>query len=780
MLKLLFDGITRGFRKNKLDFFLNLFGLSFAMLVFMCISIYVNDELSYDMHHVNGERIYRLTTSLTSPNGQQTNMAVANTAFAHLLKNKYPEFEEIVCVDVGGDYSIKYMDHEYKHINIREATPSIFEVFSYPVIEGSVEEFLKSPNTIVLTETLSRSIFNESPPLGKIITIDNKNYTVNGIIEDLPGNSDLQFAALKYSAINGSEELVDWGDYFVYCSINSANLEVLKTKTNELTDDKYIELLEQMGGFILSHDLQPLHSIHFDNTLLADTPKGNKEMVYLFSGIAFLILVIAAINYINLYTAQLNRRQKEFSIRKCYGCSRNWILFHVLSESFVNFILAALFALALSLLMLPFINELFGKQFTGSSIIQQTILLLFIFAVTGILSGIYPAYKINKTETSKHLSFSRFGKILVVFQNCVSIIMIAAVLLLGKQIQFMKNHDLGLGISKKKIVAINLQFDPNNFPEIETLRQEFSSLPEIESLAFGGGGTNLGATDNWMKSIMIVEDEQGNEVQFVANQPRIDYNYMDLFGIKLIEGRTFNPTSEYDKKWAVIINSTYARTMRWKNPIGKLLSDESEYKVIGVIEDFHFDALYNPIEPLIFQILENNPDFLFASVEPKNLKHIKNHWEKTFSDVPFEYSFIDDHFNTLYHKNEKEMTILSYMTFIAIIISCMGLYGLTSHFTINKTKEIGIRKVNGASIIEILIILNKDFIKWVAIAFIIAVPIAWYAMDSWLENFAYKTTLSWWIFVLAGALALGIAVLTVSWQSWKAATRNPVEALRYE
>ena len=780
MLKLLFAGITRGTRKNKLDFFLNLFGLSFAMLVFMCISVYVEDELSYDEHHVNGDQIYRLTTSLTSPNGQQTNMAVANTAFAHLLKNSYPELEEIVCVDIGGDYSIKYANYEYKHINIREATPSIFEVFSYPVVEGSVEEFLKSPNTIVLTETLSKTIFQESPPLGKVITIDNENYTVNGIIEDLPGNTDLQFEALTYSAIVGTEELVAWGDYFVYCRLNPTNLEVLKTKTNELTDDKYIELLEQMGGFRLSHNLQPLHSIHFDNTLLADTPKGNKKMVYIFSVIAFLILVIAAINYINLNTAQLNRRQKEFSIRKTFGCSRKWILFHVLSESLINFILAAFFALTLLLLMLPTINELFGKQFTGNSIIQQTIPLLFIFVLTGILSGIYPAYKINKAETSKHLSFSRFGKGLVIFQNCISIIMIAAVLLLGKQVQFMKDHDLGLEINKKKIVAINLPFDPNNFPGTETLRQEFSSLPEIESLAFGGGGTNLGATDNWSKAIMAVEDEQGNEVQFVANQPRIDENYMDLFGIKLIEGRAFNPRSEYDKKWGVIINSTYAKTMGWEKPIGKLLSNESEHKVIGVVEDFHFDALYNPIEPLMFQLLEDNPDFLFASVEPKNLKHIKNHWKKTFIDVPFEYSFIDDHFDTLYHKNEKEMAILSYMTIIAILISCMGLYGLTSHFTTNKTKEIGIRKVNGASISEILILLIKDFIVWVAIAFVIAVPIAWYAINSWLQNFAYKTELSWWIFALAGLLTLSIALLTVSWQSWKAATKNPVDALRYE
>jgi putative ABC transport system permease protein len=358
--------------------------------------------------------------------------------------------------------------------------------------------------------------------------------------------------------------------------------------------------------------------------------------------------------------------------------------------------------------------------------------------------------------------------------------MIAAVFLVGKQVNFMKDHHLGLGNNKSQIVAINLPFEPQSFPGTETIRQEFSSLTEIKSLAFGGGGTNLGNPDHWMKAIMVVEDEQGNDVQFVANQPRIDENYMDLFGIKLVEGRKFDESSELDKIRGVIINQTYAKTMGWKEPIGKSISEDSDQQVIGVIEDFHFDALYNLIEPLMFQLLEDKPTYLFASVEPKSLKAIQDHWEKTFRNIPFEYSFIDQHFATLYEKNEREMAIFSYLTIIAILISCLGLYGLTSHFTANKTKEIGIRKVNGARVSEILTMLNKDFIKWIAIAFAVACPVAYYGMNKWLENFAYKTTLSWWIFALAGLLALGIALLTVSWQSWRAATRNPVEALRYE
>ncbi len=780
MFKLIIQSVTKGFKKNRLDFFINLFGLSIAMLVFISISVYVKNELSFDKHHKNGEQIFRLTTSLTSPNGQETNMALANTAFAHILKNSVPEVEEIICVDIGGEYTLSYKDYEFRNLNIRAASPSIFDVFTYPVIEGSVDEFLKEPNTIVLTESLSKKIFRDTPPLGEIVTIDKAEYTVNGIIKDLPSNTDLQFSALFYSEVNGSEELVDWGEYFVYCKLNTSQPRILETKIHELTQENYAAILEQIGGFTLSHNLQALQEIHFDNTLLADTPKGNKKMVYLFAVVAVIILIIAAINYINLSIAQLKKRHQELSIRKIIGCGRKCILFHVLSESIINFIFSSLVALLISVLLLPFINNLFDKQFTIQSLVSQLIPMSLIFIVAGLLSGIYPAYKINRLENDKQHSFSTFGKVLVTFQNGISVIMIAAIFLLGKQVQFMKNHDLGLGINKDQIVAINLPFEYEKFPGTETLRQEFSGLTGINFLAFGGGGTNLGQTDHWMKAIMIVENDKGEEIQFVVNQPRVDKNYMELFGIRLKEGRIFDPTSEFDKNWGVIINSTYAKTMGWENPVGKKISDESDHEVIGVVEDFHFDALYNPIEPLSFQLLEDNPAFMFASIEPQYLKQIKNHWNQTFEDIPFEYSFVDEHFNTLYHKNEKEMTIFSYMTLIAIFISCLGLYGLASHFTLNKTKEIGIRKANGAEVKEILMMLNKDFIKWVLIAFVIACPIAYYIMNKWLENFAYKTSISWWIFALAGILSLGIAMLTVSWQSWRAATRNPVEALRYE
>jgi putative ABC transport system permease protein len=355
--------------------------------------------------------------------------------------------------------------------------------------------------------------------------------------------------------------------------------------------------------------------------------------------------------------------------------------------------------------------------------------------------------------------------------------MIAGVFLIWSQVRFMKNHNMGF--NKQHLIAVKLG-DAEQIPGKDAIRNEFLKLPEVRSLAFGGGGTNLGVTDNWMKAIMVTKDEKGNDLQFVLNQPAVDENYIDLFGIEMVEGRNFSQSIPGDQEHAVIINETYAKTMGWTEPLGKYIYEDKSKQVIGVVRDFNFEALNNPVEPLMFQLLKDEPAFLFLKAEPRHLDIIRNHWESISGGVTFEFSFIDKRMNELYAKNEREMAVFSLLALISLVISCLGLYGLTSHFILNRTKEIGIRKVNGARISEILAMLNRDFIKWVAIAFVIATPIAYYAMNKWLENFAYKTDLSWWIFALAGLLALGIALLTVSWQSWKAATRNPVEALRYE
>ena len=777
-MNIFINNILRVIRKNKLDFFLNLVGLSVAMVIFIFISLYVENEVTYDNYHPDANRIFRLTTSLISPKGQTINLALANPPFAQILKNNCPEIEDFACVEAEGSYTLKYDKNEFKNINLRKTIPSIFNIFSYPAVLGNPSGFLKSPNTIILTETLSQKIFGDLSPLEQKITIDKKDYEVAGVIKDLPANTDLQFSALIPSEFDGTGELADWGDNFVYIKTLNENVSELNTKIEKLTNEKYTDLLKQLGGFQLFHHLQPIKSIHFDNSLLADSPKGNKTTVYVFSVVALLILIIAGINYNNLTLAQFEKRQKEFSIRKTIGCGRRRMIFNILGESVLNVLLATAVSLILAILLLPEFNTLFDKNFQLSSIVRLLSSVLVVFVALGIFSGIYPAFSAIKGSAVKNNDFSVFGKSLVTFQNVIAIVMIAGLFMIWNQIHFMKNAKLGF--DKKQLLAVAIPSKPEKFPGKEVFRQEFSELTGVKSLAFGGGGTNMGATGNWMKAIMAFKDDEGKIVQFVLNQPQIDENYIDLFGIEILEGRNFSKDIFVDVDKSVIINEAYAKTMGWSEPLGKIIDEQSQQKVIGVVKDFHFDALNNPIEPLKFVMLNEQPSYVFFKTEPKNIKAIQKKWESLYPDEPFEFQFMDEHMAGLYRQNEKDMTIFSYLTLVAILISCLGLYGLASHFIINRTKEIGIRKVNGAKVGEVITLLNKGFIRWVIIAFVIATPIAWFIMHKWLENFAYKTTLSWWIFALAGLLALGIALLTVSFQSWKAATKNPVESLRYE
>ncbi len=774
----LIHNFLRIIRKNKLDFFINLIGLSAAMVIFIFISLYVENEVTFDNYHPDANRIFRLTTSLTSPGGQNTNMALANPPFAQVLKDQCPEIEDFVCVETEGGYTLKYNENEFDNINVRTATPSVFKMFSYPAVLGNPTDFLTLPNTIILTESLSKSIFGNSAPMGHKISIDNEDYEVAGVIKDPPTNTDLQFSALIPSDFDGTGELADWGDYYVYLKTTTPDVSDLKNRIDQITAENYTDLLKEIGGFQLKHYLQPLEKIHFDNSLLADSPKGNKTTVYAFSIVALLILIIAGINYNNLSIAQLEKREKEFSIRKIIGCGKSRIIYGIIGESVLNVLIAAAISLALASLLFAKFNILFDKNFHLNSVIRLLPFVLLIFVGLGILSGVYPAFNTIRNSAIKKPGFSTFGKSLVTFQNIVAIVMISGLFMIWNQIHFMKNAELGF--NKNQLVAISIPPEPEKFPGKEVLRQEFSELTGIESLAFGGGGTNLGTTGNWMKAIMAITDEEGNDIQFVLNQPQIDENYIDMFGIDLLEGRNFSGDNASDRDKSAIINETYAKLMGWNEPLGKILDETLSQKVIGVVKDFHFDALNNPIEPLKFTMLTDQPSYLFIRAEPENLKTVQKKWETLYPDEPFSFQFIDQHIADLYKQNEKDMAVFSYLTLIAILISCLGLYGLASHFTLNRTKEIGIRKVNGAKIIEVITLLNKGFVRWVLIAFMIALPISYYAMDKWLENFAYKTNLSWWIFAFAGILALGIAMLTVSWQSWKAATRNPVEALRYE
>ena len=771
---------------NKHHAIVNYLGLSLAMAVILLIFLFVKSELTYDKFHAKSERIYRLTTTLSTPGGDY-HVAFANTAFAYKLRDELGEIENIACISKSVSYQVKHGDQIFRENDVRFSTPEAFRLFSYKIINGSPGKILTEPNTVVLTETLSRKLFNKKDPIGEPVSFNEMVCTVVGVIKDLPDNTDLKFTALLASPVNGSEDVMAWNDYFSYVLVKEKNPPGLQGKIDRIAESTYKPLFAKSNQKLSrTYKIQPLAQVHFDTSYLADTPKGSKTTAYIFLCIACLILIIACINYINLNLAKAVTRCKEFTIRKITGAGKINIIAQLLAESVMNTFISLLLSIFIVWAFLPEFNKLantnFDKQiFTSVSAILAALLIVF---VIGVVSGLYPAaylFRFVKSaadpKNNLKMGFSRISKGLVTFQFVLSIAMICVIIGVNKQIKHMQNFDLGF--NKEQILAIDLNAIKNSSGNLNPLKQELSANFLVST---GGGGTQLGSSGEgaWMRPLYATKNEDGQDVEFILNMPEVDDNYLKLFGIELREGRNFSRDRIADYDESIIINEAYAKIMAWDDPLDKKMFADSKLRVVGVVPDFHFASLHNKVEPLAFRFKDKNPSFLFVKTPPAQVDYIKTVWRKYFKDALFEYQFVDANFEKQYQKDEKQKAIFGYLSFIAIFISCLGLFGLSSFFITRRIKEIGIRKVNGAKISEVLFMLNKDFVKWVVIAFVIAMPIAWYAMNKWLENFAYKTELSWWIFALAGFMAFGIALLTVSWQSWKAATRNPVEALRYE
>jgi putative ABC transport system permease protein len=776
----------RNVNNNKRHSVVNYLSLSLAIAVILLIFLFVNNELTYDKFHADSDRIDRLTTTLSTPGGEY-HVAFANTAFAYKLRDELGEIENIACVSKSVSYQVKYGDQIFRENEVRFSTPEVLKLFSYKIINGNPGKILTEPNTAVLTETLSRKLFNKKDPIGEPVSFNDMVYTVVGIIKDLPDNTDLRFTALLASPINGSEDIMAWNDYFSYILVKDKNSPDLQNKIDKIAESTYKPLFTESNlKLSRTYKIQPLTKVHFDTSYLADTPKGNKRTSYTFMFIACLILIIACINYINLNLASAVTRCKEFTIRKIAGAGKTNIIVQLLGESIMNTFISLLLSIFIVLLFLPVFNKLADTNFNTQIFSSVSVILaaLTIVLVIGIISGVYPAaylFRFAKLtanpQNNLKTGFSRISKGLVTFQFVLSITMICVIIGVNKQIKHMQSYDLGF--NKEQILSIDLNAIKNSSGNLNPLKQELSTNFMV---ATGGGGTQLGSSGegSWRRPLYELKNEDGQDVQFILNMPEVDDNYLKLFGIEFVEGRNFSKERPADYDASIIINEAYAKIMRWDAPLNKKMFEDSKLRVIGVVSDFHFASLHNKIEPLAFRFNDKNPSYLFVKAPPAQIDYIKTVWRKYFKDVFFEYQFVDDNFEKQYQKDEKQKAIFGYLSFIAIFISCLGLFGLSSFFITRRIKEIGIRKVNGAKISEVLFMLNKDFVKWIVIAFVIAMPIAWYAMNKWLENFAYKTSLSWWIFALAGLMALGIALLTVSWQSWRAARRNPVEALRYE
>ena len=801
--------------RNKSFSIINILGLAIGMACCVMILLYVQDEINYDKFHEKGDRIYRMALDRIYP-GRSTAYAIIPHSYAETVKKEFPEVEEstrFFSFGGGGGLRIKHNGIVYEEKNNAWADSTFFEMFSFPLIKGNPKNVLTQPNAVVLTETTAKKYFPNSDPIGQTLDIaqNDNDLVVTGVCKDIPNNSHLTFDLVASSGnianFIAQPNHISFSAYTYFLLKENTDPKVLESKLPDLVT-KYAsgEVLRNFGvsyeayqkaGNGYHYFLQPLHDIHLKSQLEAEQrPPGSQSRVYIFTIIAIFILLIACINFMNLATARSTERAKEVGIRKTLGSSRWEIASQFIFEAVILTLLAMVIALGFLNIGLPYFNNLSGKEFALSQVVNLKYIPLFLlFALLiGLLSGSYPAAVLSSFDplivlrgrfwSNRKGNFLRNA--LVVFQFGISTILIICTIVVMSQMNFINNKSLGF----TKDYIVNLQgagFLTEQ--QTETFKNEIRQLNNIE--AVGGCNTTPGG-----QFFGISFKPEGAEEMVTGRGFIIDDSYLECMEMNILEGRGYSDI--FEDSLSVIVNETALRDLGIKDPVGKHLTsndnflnpDEdarNRYTIVGVVEDFHYQSLHQRIEPLFFvnhHLNQRVDNLISIRMKPNQINNtiqeIEKLWIQFLPDQPFTYTFLDRDLANLYEAEETSQKIFTFFSLLAIFIACMGLLGLAAYITQQRTREIGIRKVLGASVTNIIGMLSKEFMILVAIALLIASPVAWYFMDQWLTNFAYSINIQWWMFVVAGALAILIAFLTVSYQSIKAALQNPVTAIKQE
>jgi putative ABC transport system permease protein len=783
----------RNIKNQRLYSYINIAGLSIGLAVAILLFSWINSQVNFDKFHKNASEIY-LVVQHSEFEGENSEENSIQAPFAETVKNRFPEIIESCRVFYPQNrMSYSYGENSFVETFTMAVDPSFLKLFSFHLIKGNLNTALNNPSSVILTQKAASKYFGDENPMGKSILVDNKfSLNVTGIIEEAPVNSTLFFdfiIPMQSKIVTDEKILSEWSshdDFTTYVLLDkSSNYEEVSLKLKNT-------LHEFIPESKATHYLFPFVKIHTSD--FAEDRGINQMYIYLILIVAILILVLASINYSNLSIAGLLKRNKEIMLRKISGASRASIASRIICESFLYVLIALPVALFLCHWAVPLINQFIGNEIFQGLQFKWPIILGIVGMVflTGIISSVYPAYIFSKKNPvvvfsqQQNKENTNFRNVLLVFQFVASIILILCTTFIYRQVHLMKSKDFGFDAQNLITVPLAMQMGEGlKGPAYETFKNELLSNPGILNVTRGlGSPMNNRANKNevWW------EGKPENQSLFVR-WASVDIDYLETLGVKLFDGRFFTyeilSSMWNQEQFAFIINRETQRHMGVESAVGKAFTlGDQKGIIIGVTENFNYRTLYDKLEPLCMYF---QPYFHFAMLirlAPENtsatIKHISSTWNKFVGEYPFEYEFVLDNYQRQYELEDQTAKLLNLFGLVAIVIACLGFFGLASFSSEKRTKEIGIRKVNGAKVSEILSMLNKDFVKWVAIAFVIATPIAYYAMQAWLENFAYKTELSWWIFALAGLLALGIALLTVSWQSWRAATRNPVEALRYE
>jgi putative ABC transport system permease protein len=790
----------RNLSKKPIYSLITFVGFTFGIAAGLLIYLWVFSELNYDKSHQNYERIYRVLT-LSKQGNEIVKSAGCYRPVAATLKKDYPQIEYATFLSYSSEDSPLQSKEGGEKIEAREVWVSddFFSIFNgFTFIEGNAFDAIKNPSAIILTETVAKKLFGSEHALGKTVVSEKystKVYTVEGVV-NIPQDSHIDFGYIlpqnNPTVANYSNNWSDKSHVHVY----------IKLKKDAQIDDAFLSRISnQIGRYSKITDkllFQPIADIHLRSDYepnIYDKNTGNYKYVWIFSGLAMLIILMATFNFSVLSVARASERSTEIGIKKVNGAGRMHIIKQFMGESLIQTLAAALLSVVILWLFMPWVSAISGKELHLTLSLKLIINLLLLTLGTGILAGAYPSFFLSALSPTnifrgKSITGSGTGfiRLLVAVQFSIAIFFIIATTLFVKQLDYIRSKDLGMNHQNIVVIPTGLWYNNKGFKE------ELLKNPSI----LGVSASVFAPVDFEYKTTLAL-NHQGVVDSLNASLFWVDEDFAKTYQLEIVKGQFLqmdysaywkqlhdankekNKGKEYMFSTPVVINETAERMMRFPDPIGQRIGDKV---IVGVVKDFHFRPLRCQIEPIV---LENNPETIgtmnvkiAAGNRSKTLKYICDVYGKYRDQRNLSYSFFDDLLNEKYKEEIRLKNITIAFSFLAILISVLGILGMAVFSIDRRTKEIGIRKINGAKVSEVMVMINRDFVKWIAIAFVIATPLAWFVLHKWLENFAYKTELSWWIFALAGVLALAIALITVSWQSWKAATRNPVEALRYE
>ncbi|MDH4157548.1 MAG: ABC transporter permease [candidate division Zixibacteria bacterium] len=797
---------VRSILRHKGHTFINITGLAVGTATCILIMLWVVDEMSFDRFHRGADHTYRLCHELVL-GGTTLRTPTGGDPMATAIQAACPEVMAITRLIPGNRTEVRYGDNRFFEENIVYADSQFFSVFTYPLIQGDPRTALARGHSVVITADIARKYFGDEDPMGKVLQSWGNDYTVTGVIDKVATNSHLSFDLLRsyrsfYS--DESDDVLRWGNLNVYTylrAVPDAAVEDLEGKISSVIEERMGKQVKKEKGNSLTPYLQPLTEIHLDSDsdFVQDIAarQGSFTYVLLFIGIALGVLLIACANFINLMTAGSAHRMKEIGVRKVFGADRHRLTLQFLIESILLSFAALVVALILIEISLPFFNTMIQRDLKLEYFAHVwTIPGLVLFGLlVGLVAGIYPAVSLSlmkpvavlKTAYRPTDSRSVLGRILVVGQYTISIALIIGTAIIYDQVNFMKKKNLGFA-EDQLLVIRGLGSLPSAATVGVTLKSEIARTPGV----IGAGlSSTVPGGDNIVMTNFRPEGFDSEDMLMV--QMYADESYQPTFGLELTGGRNFSSQMGSDSVDALLINEAAARKLGWEDPVGKTIKERVSTpeglgwhprKVVGVVKDFHYTNLREAIEPLI--IICSSPPFGYLSVrvETKDISHtlalIRDRWEQLCGEAPFDYFFVDQRFAELYRADEQLGKIAISFSLLAVFVACLGLFGMASHTARRRTKEIGVRKVMGATTRGIAALLTGELVKWVLIANVIAWPIAYYTMNRWLQNFAYRTSISLSVFVLSAALALVVAIATVGYQAVRAAHANPVDSLKYE